>query len=264
MSRERLNELLADRATQGLDDVEQRELDGLLLRLPDTDADELDRCAAAIDLALVPVSHEPLPAHLRERVLVDARAYLASGDATRARWAAPREVPSAPSKTPWAAPAGWLAAAAILVFALLGVVPPLLEPAPPNPVDARNDLLANQADAIRIAWTATGDPAGPEATGDVVWSDQRQQGYMRFSGLAANDPSVSQYQLWIFDATRDERHPVDGGVFDIPAGETEVVVPIHARLPVAQAALFAITVERPGGVVVSTRERLPLLAKVDG
>jgi anti-sigma-K factor RskA len=85
---------------------------------------------------------------------------------------------------------------------------------------------------------------------------------MRFVGLPANDTSAEQYQLWIFDGTRDDRYPVDGGVFDIPAGATEVVVPIHARLPVRQAALFAVTVERPGGVVVSSRERIVALAQV--
>ena len=42
----------------------------------------------------------------------------------------------------------------------------------------------------------------------------------------------------------------------------EIVVAIDARLPVGKPTLFAITVERPGGVVVSSRERLPLLAQV--
>lgn len=34
----------------------------------------------------------------------------------------------------------------------------------------------------------------------------------------------------VASARSDERHPVDGGVFDIPAGATEVVVPITAKL----------------------------------
>ncbi len=44
----------------------------------------------------------------------------------------------------------------------------------------------------------------------------------------------------------------------------EVVVEIDAKLPVAEAALFAITVEAPGGVVVSSRERIALLAQAGG
>ncbi len=98
--------------------------------------------------------------------------------------------------------------------------------------------------------------------GDVVWDEATQTGYMRFSGLPANDPTRSQYQLWIFDGTRDDRFPVDGGVFDVPAGVTEVVVPIRATLPVRKAALFAVTVEAPGGVMVSSRERIVALAQV--
>ena len=78
---------------------------------------------------------------------------------------------------------------------------------------------------------------------------------MRFRGLAPNDSSESQYQLWIFDPTRAdwEAKPVDGGVFDVP-DTGEVVVPIDAKLAVAETALFAITIEVPGGVVVSERE----------
>ncbi len=58
------------------------------------------------------------------------------------------------------------------------------------------------------------------------------------------------------------RYPIDGGVFDIPAGATEVVIPINARLAVNDPAMFAVTIERPGGVVVSAREHIVALAKV--
>ena len=120
---------------------------------------------------------------------------------------------------------------------------------------------------MQVAWGAQSDASldeglkGDSAYGDVVWSDATQTGYMRFRGLKANDPAVEQYQLWVFDAERDDKHPVDGGVFDIPAGVDEAIVPIDAKLPVSKAVLFAITVERPGGVVVSDRSRLPLLAE---
>lgn len=97
----------------------------------------------------------------------------------------------------------------------------------------------------------------------MVWSDTEQRGYMRIRGLAANDVTRAQYQLWIFDPRRDERYPVDGGVFDIPAGSEEVIVPIVAKLDVRGPTLFAVTVEAPGGVVVSARERIVLVAKAD-
>jgi hypothetical protein len=94
---------------------------------------------------------------------------------------------------------------------------------------------------------------------------QAQSGDLRSrSGLPANDPKRYQYQLWIFDADRDERFPVDGGVFDIaPAtADGDVIVPIRAKLPVGRPGLFALTRERPGGVVVSDRKEIACLAKV--
>jgi anti-sigma-K factor RskA len=120
---------------------------------------------------------------------------------------------------------------------------------------ARAALLQNAPDVVTLAWTATADASAKGASGDVVWSAAQQRGFMRFSGLAANDPKVVQYQLWMFDAERDERYPVDGGVFDVTAGG-DVIVPITPRVRVAQAKLFAVTVEAPGGVVVSKRERI--------
>jgi anti-sigma-K factor RskA len=70
---------------------------------------------------------------------------------------------------------------------------------------------------------------------------------------------LRQYQLWIFDGGRDQRYPVDGGVFDVPTNATEVVIPIHAALPVLSAKAFAVTVEKPGGVVVSGRQHVVVL-----
>jgi hypothetical protein len=140
---------------------------------------------------------------------------------------------------------------------------------PATPEQLRERLLAEDPAAIEVAWADGTDPAvatlpAGASRGDVVWSQRLQRGSMRFRGLAANDPAVEQYQLWIFDAERDAAHPVDGGVFDVAGADAdgEVCVPIDARLPIGKPTLFAITVEKPGGVVVSKRERLPLLAKV--
>lgn len=124
----------------------------------------------------------------------------------------------------------------------------------------RAQMIASTATLVRWEFSATADPAAHGASGDVVWDPVAQRGYMRFKGLSANDAQQMQYQLWIFDGERDDRYPVDGGVFDIPA-TGEVVIPIRARLHVGKAALFAVTAERPGGVVVSGRERIVVLAK---
>jgi hypothetical protein len=133
-----------------------------------------------------------------------------------------------------------------------------LQPSAPAALLAR---LEGLPDTVVLPWSATEDPAATGAGGAVVWNGSEQAGLMRIHGLAPNDPAVAQYQLWIFDAGRDDRFPVDGGVFDVPAGAEEALVPIRARLPVGEAVLFAITVEGPGGTVVSSRERIALVAQ---
>ena len=105
---------------------------------------------------------------------------------------------------------------------------------------------------------------GRPASGDVVWNANEQKGYMRFRGLAKNDRNANVYQLWIFDKTRDDKYPVDGGVFDVRVGATrgEVLVAIDAKLPVHDAFAFAITKEKPGGVVVSEKRPEQIVAAV--
>ncbi|MEZ5459816.1 MAG: anti-sigma factor [Steroidobacteraceae bacterium] len=132
--------------------------------------------------------------------------------------------------------------------------------AAPTPAEARAALLASQPFALRRNWSSAGDPSGRGVTGDVVWDARSQTGYMRFVGLRRNDAAREQYQLWIFDGRRDQRYPVDGGVFDAD-GSDEIVVPIRARLPVGTPLAFAVTLERAGGVVVSERERVVVIAR---
>jgi hypothetical protein len=133
-------------------------------------------------------------------------------------------------------------------------------PVPVAPLDF--PAVAALSDAVIAQWEPGGDGTGEEVTGEVVWSSSRQAGVMRLRGLAVNAPGEFQYQLWIFDRERDERFPVDGGVFDVPPGATEAEVVISAKLHVADPTLFAVTVEPPGGVVVSDRQRIATLAQV--
>ena len=63
------------------------------------------------------------------------------------------------------------------------------------------------------------------------------------------------------DAARDERYPVDGGVFDVPPGRSEVIVPVHASRHVSRVAAFSVTVEQPGGAVVSARDKVVAFAR---
>lgn len=166
-----------------------------------------------------------------------------------------------------AAPYAWWLAAAVLMIALVGWWPRLANNVG-SVADARPALataedpgqVGRAADTVTIALAGTEDPAARGASGIAEWSAVRQSGWLSLQGLEANDPSRYQYQLWIFDGSRDERYPVDGGVFDIPAvnGSGPVSIPIAAKVRVSEPTLFAITIERPGGVVVSERERIVL------
>jgi anti-sigma-K factor RskA len=127
------------------------------------------------------------------------------------------------------------------------------------PSAARAALTAAADDLLDLPWKTAGELAESGVSGDVVWSDARQEGYMRFRNLPRNEPTAEQYQLWIFDQEQSLDTPVDGGVFDIDASG-ELVVPIDAKLEVHEALAFAVTVEKPGGVVVSDRTRLILTA----
>jgi hypothetical protein len=241
--------------------------------------------AAAVELALVRRAGSPLPAlpdELAGRIGRAASAHLLRVTAVETRPASKSLGGQSAGRSAgqsWLAAAGWWTAAClagVLAWQWSGVsriaAPPSGDGKPPVLADLRGKLLAEDPEAVTVAWKkASDDPAiiadepGLEsvgALGDVVWSSARQQGYMRFRGLAANDPTMAQYQLWIFDADRDEAYPVDGGVFDVPAAGGDVVVRIDPRLQVSRATAFAITVEKPGGVVVSSRKRLPLLAAV--
>lgn len=161
----------------------------------------------------------------------------------------------------WREPLAWVvAAAAVLAYLVLPAQRARVSDEPPT-VTALHEALQTATGVVRVAWAPSTDPAGRGASGEVLWDAAQQRGVMRFAGLAPNDARVAQYQLWIVDAERDARYPVDGGVFDVTS-DAEVLVPIDARLPVGRATLFAVTLEPPGGVVVSTRERLVLAAAV--
>jgi Anti-sigma-K factor rskA len=263
----RLNELLVDRALYALDASEQAEVRAL----GGEDDASFDMAAAAVTLAASPWA-EPLPRALADRILAASPAAVVpisqARDARDAR--ASRALPA------------WLVAAAAMFLAGAGwtwgvsqraktevVLVPSPPPAPSTPPalltlkEERDALLTRAKDTTKLEWHDTKDPASREATGDVVWSATEQRGYMRFTGLEPNDPTKAQYQLWIFDKDRDARYPVDGGVFDV-SSKGEVVVAVAPRLRVATPTLFAVTVEKPGGVVVSKRERIVVTAAPQG
>jgi len=268
---DRLYELLAGQALGDLSVHEQRELELLLEAAPNVDRESFDRVAATVELSFLG-DIEPMPDDLRSRIAEAAPEHLpsersqASRDTTGA--AALPDVRPASHDGGWNAREGiaWLTALvglAVAAFLWFGQQPVDPKPTPDaerTAAERRELLLASADDVIQVAWQPGKTPPEGGVTGDVVWSTSRQEGYLRFQGLPVNDPSQEQYQLWIIDPERDEE-PIDGGVFDVTSAG-EVIIPIRNKLKVIDPAAFAVTVEQPGGVVVSDQERLPVLAPV--
>jgi hypothetical protein len=240
----------------------------LIEELATVSADELvvgELTAALVDAERS--EQDALPPALAERLVVAGEALVR---ATRSP-AMPAPVASSrrPSVLAWT---GWLAAAAMLAITVVRSRAPQPSPAAAPALNAaaldgdvrllRAAVVADPK-TVTLTWTPGADSTGRFIEdGEVLWSPTLQKGVMRLIGLMPNDSTQWQYQLWIFDKTRDERYPVDGGVFNIAKGQADRLVPIRARVPVGDAVMFAITVEKPGGVVVSTRERLAMLAKL--
>lgn len=270
---EKLIELLSGKVLGDLSNDEQIEVE----KLSDSHADtvfELERAAAALQLVFDKdrdgaSPDDSLPNALRGRILKQWQEM----PSAEVRTISPQKHSEQYEPTVGDSRAGqfnywstreaiaWLAFAATLLLALrLWLVNGPADSGTKSATSARVALLKEAPDLIRIDWSDGKTPFQSKVKGDVVWSNSRQEGYMRFVGMPQNIPTREQYQLWIIDPARDDE-PIDGGVFDVVAGE-EVIVAIDAKLRVVKPAAFAITVEQPGGVVVSTQERLPLIAKV--
>ncbi len=173
---------------------------------------------------------------------------------------APRPAPTPTARGLRAAPGllGWVAAAALLIVTVVayGRVVSLEQRLGEGPAELRlQELVATTPDVEVLPWATEG------ISGDVTWSNTRNAGFLRIDGLAVNDPEVTQYQLWIFRGLdpSTEAHPVSGGVFDVDR-QGQVIVPIDAQLELGRAGMFVVTVEKPGGVMVSDREEIVLVA----
>lgn len=149
----------------------------------------------------------------------------------------------------------WAAAAACLTMAVIAWSP-----------SSRADTVKivesdpNKLEASLASWT-DGGASAPEAKespmGCVCWSEANQSGFLRLKGVPVND-CEHQYQVWIIDDRgMDER--ISGGVFDCKSANC--VVEIHPAIPVHHAKAFAITIEGPGGTMVSKMTHKLAIAK---
>ena len=278
---EQILDLLALRAAEGLDPEDEARAASY------DDPGVFDEAAALLALGLTASDgFEPMPATLRSRLdtLADDYSHPTPAPAPIVHTAGTITPETAPPPragsigTGWIGAAGWLAAAACLILAVLAWNPPGVTPqATP---ETRLAAMENRPGVVTTDWLgldAAGLAQAPhrfdrDLKGRVVWDPATNEGYMVFEGLASNDPAALQYQLWIFDETRPtgdlpeygdgilSQRPVDGGVFDVSGDRA--VIPINPKLIVGKAAIFAVTVEPPGGVVVSDRD-IVALAMVD-
>jgi hypothetical protein len=248
--RDRLLDLLTDRALGVLSHDDAAEL-GSLLDRAGIGADEAERDTDALvsSLVLADAGTESMPASLRgslqqrgERMFGDQVAGRISGT-TGGSWA------------------GWTVAAAAVLLAAVGWLRP--PPTAAIPPERRLAQLEDQPDTVILPFDGMGELAGVDGVGEIVWNARLQEGFLRLSAVPGNDPAQQQYQLWIFDASRDQTYPVDAGVFNVAGeGGPEYLVPFEPKLGVGDAAAFAVTKERAGGVVVTDKSGLVLLAPV--
>lgn len=283
---DRMLELLAEQAISGLTAVEQIELKSLLEANPDFDVATLDRTAAMLDIAASVADIEPLPDHLRDRILArdqsECRADIALPHAAQPR-----------NEIHWREVVAWMTAAACLLLAVFAWSrwptnnPPLV-PSPHLPVLAGNDKLPRPADDDVVRPNAgptvaqlreqllnsapdvlhlqlvsdNGGRVANESGGDIVWSSGWQIGYLRLKGSAGDNPAQPrQYQLWIVGSDVSGNEIINGGIFPVDRSTGELILPIQAGQFVQQPKMFVVSVEPSGGGNDLTA---PLLAKADG
>ena len=264
-------DLLCKKAVYGLDEREERQLAELEQKFGgESQSQSFELTAAAIGMSNLDMS-EPMPAHLKSRILADAEKFF---EAKSPAPLAPASafVPERGSIFNWL---GWAVAAAACLALALNIYynrpqNPVVQIGTPTPTpeqklspsQMRQGLMLSAPDLARAHW-GPGKMADVKPAGDVVWSDSKQEGYLRLSGLPKNDPTKETYQLWIIAENQDPKTPVDGGTFDI-SSDGEVIIPINAKVKAINPQAFAITIEKPGGVPVSKQEKLPALAKREG
>ncbi len=279
-----LFDLLTKQATYGLDEAEQRQLEKLAANANFRIDDSFDIAAAAIGLTEIDV--EPMPAHLHSKILASAESYFAASEtAAEAPWPPPEKAEAddmqptfafEPKRSGLSSWLGWAVAGAACVALAFNIYTtrfqgatevvkgpaPTVTPVKPDPSKLYEEI-ASMPTAIKANFGAlpTASEELKNVGGDVVWSDEKQAGYMKLRNLPKNDKNTSTYQLWVFEENQGDKTPIDGGTFDVDV-DGDVIIPIDAKLKAKNPAMFAITVEKPGGVVVSDRKKIAALAKV--
>lgn len=248
---ERLFDLLVLKSTQRLSPDEQRELNELLDLFPEYTEDYFHEMTALAQISFYSqdnFNNEMLPKQMRKRILHAYRTEL--GQSTlmdyinhymRVFFYKPQYA--------------WTLTVLMAIGLSFSMIEFKTYDGNFRYLPLKRALLENTAtDMIQFPWHSRSTSL-EAISGDIIWTDQGQKGFIKITGLPMNDSTQNQYQVWIVDPLKYEQ-PVDGGVFDITRIDKPVIIPINPKLPISKAVAFAITLEQPGGVVVSDQ---PLL-----
>lgn len=271
-------DLLCKQAVYGLTDEEKRQLK----QLDTSGYDAVSFEITAAVTGMLDLKVEQMPDHLFAKVMADADDYWANDLNFEKKESEVREAPQREVQFAGAKPRGsfmdwfgWAVAAAACIALAVNIYSTRNRPAEiatngatPTPtrlekLDSRQQRLQliNSPEVVKADFGKGNVKEIVEVSGDVVWSPEKQAGYMRLTGLPKNDAGKQTYQLWIFDESQSEKTPIDGGTFDINS-DGETIIPIDAKLRAQKPAAFAITIEKAGGVVVSDRGKIAALAAV--
>lgn len=282
----RLDELLADRAVQGLDDGEEIELRRLLTAAGKAEDSSLDLAAAACDSAFHPAHDQiAMPASLLAALDREGEAWCNGVSSGAARVVYPYtgqltdvgqgRLLRTPFKRFTREYGGWLAAAACLTFGLYawnsreGTVVQNIVVGPPKPIEAgfmsrplelaaeRWDRWFREGKESKLIPLGSATPdAGPDvAVGEVAWNPEDGNGllYLKSPEDLKSDVSRS-YRVSVRCAKTGKQTTIETGAVTFKPGQKEVVVPISPNEMLHGAAAFVVSVCTPGQFGVSQSE----------
>lgn len=282
----RVDELLADRAVQGLADDEEIELRRLLTAAGKAEDLTLDLAAAACDSALYPTDqHIEMPASLLAALDREGEAWSNGVKSGAARVVYPYtgqltdvgqgRLLRTPFKRFTREYGGWLAAAACLCFGIYAwntrnEATPDLGPgktisAGPPPFLARPLELAserinrwfNESKESRIIPLGAAAPdAGPDvAVGEVAWSAEDGNGLLHIKNPDESKVGTSRsYRVSVRCSKSGKLTTIETGAVTFKPGQREVVVPISPTEQLHGAAAFVVSVCTPGPMGVPLSE----------
>lgn len=263
--KQRVAELLIDRATDSLTVVEQQELASLLTQLKASDERSYDELVANMQVTVIESDMKQLPKHLRNQVIDQAQPFV-SPDAVHSEVKPETRTVTAGSyrreMLAWLATSACLALAAFLWFqpdrsdsqivqntSLIAV----------SSEKALNEFIAGKGNenVFKVSLGSGNHDSGKDCQASVVWDRKLKRGFLTVNNLATNEPTVEQYQLWIIDKKRGDEDRPNAGVFDISKPGVNVFE-FRSELPIFEAQGFAVTVEKSGGVAVSDLSKISL------